>query len=642
MGINYAIKIKYIKFISACVTSLLISTSLYGQNDMTNVIIIICDDLNDSVEGMGGHVQAQTPNIDRLIDMGVQFTNAHANAPICGPSRASLWTGIYPSKTGYYGHNQQQNRWRNFPIMTDAITIMEHYNNNGYKLYGSGKVFHNGHEDNSVFNQPLDGGPSSFGPFPWDGSTMHSWGKPQAFGHSIMPPNIRDSKWGGFAPLSEIPTVDDYTGWMKDWEEPWGFQYESEMDRGLMPDEITSIWVSEKLTETHDNPFFIVAGMNRPHTPRYAPKEFFDMFPLETIILPPYLENDLNDTPSILWENNYQSSALTRFLADSAETDIGSEMWWKKWVQSYLACVAFVDHQVGVILDSLENSQYADNTIVIFTSDHGYHMGEKNFLSKTTIWEESTRIPLVVYAPGVSVAGEKVAHPVSLIDIYPTLIDLSALPENPNIGGNGYLLDGYSIRPFLENPINGTWNGPPVALNHLHGNVNPDDNIPSPIAENHHSVRSSRYRYTLTSDGEEEFYDHLNDPNEWNNLAINDLDDATLSLLEWHKSEMFDLLNISTLNINELTKSDEFNLYQRYLGTSNWTTQIEYTLTRETQVKIEVFNINGKKLLSLVNESKPAGKHDMSFDLSKFSSGLYFCKMTTPTFSKTKKMILSH
>ena len=642
MGINSAIKIKYIKFISACVTSLLISVSLYGQNDVTNVIIIISDDLNDSVEGMGGHAQAQTPNIDRLIDMGVQFTNAHANAPICGPSRASLWTGMYPSKTGYYGHNQQQNRWRNFPMMTDAITIMEHYSNNGYKLYGSGKVFHNGHEDNSVFNQPLDGGPSSFGPFPWDGSTMHSWGKPLAFGHSIMPPNIRDSKWGGFAPLSEIPTVGNYTGWMKDWEEPWDFQYESEMDRELMPDEITSIWVSEKLNETHDDPFFIVAGMNRPHTPRYAPKEFFDMFPLETIILPPYLANDLNDTPSILWENNNQSSALTRFLEDSAETDIGSEMWWKKWVQSYLACVAFVDHQVGVILDSLENSQYAENTIVIFTADHGYHMGEKNFLSKTTIWEESTRIPLVVYAPGVSVAGEKVAHPVSLIDIYPTLIDLSALPENPNIGGNGYLLDGYSFRPFLENPINGTWNGPPVALNHLHGIVNPANNIPSPIAENHHSVRSSRYRYTLTSDGEEEFYDHLNDPNEWNNLAITDLDDATISLLEWHKSEMFDLLNISTLNINELTKSNEFNFYQRYLGASNWTTQIEYTLSKKTQVKIEVFNINGKKLLSLVNESKPAGKHEMSFNLSKFSSGLYFCKMTTPTFSKTKKMILSY
>jgi nifR3 family TIM-barrel protein len=126
---------------------------------------------------MGGHVQAQTPNINRLISKGIQFTNAHANAPICGPSRASLWTGMYPSKTGYYGHNQQQNRWRNFPMMTTAVTVMEHYSNNGYKVYGSGKVFHNGHEDNSVFNQPLDGGPSSFGPFPWDGYTMQVLGR---------------------------------------------------------------------------------------------------------------------------------------------------------------------------------------------------------------------------------------------------------------------------------------------------------------------------------------------------------------------------------------------------------------------------------------------------------------------------------
>jgi iduronate 2-sulfatase len=642
MGIKSAIRKSYIKFIFVCITSLFVIASIYGQNDVPNVIIIISDDLNDSVEGMGGHVQAQTPNINRLIDKGVQFTNAHANAPICGPSRASLWTGMYPSKTGYYGHNQQQNRWRDFPMMTDAVTLMEHYSNNGYKLYGSGKVFHNGHEDNSVFNQPMDGGPSSFGPFPWDGFSMHGWGKPMASGHSVMPPNIRDSKWGGFAPLSEIPTVGDYTGWMKDWEAPWDFQYESEMDRELMPDEITSMWVSEKLNETHDNPFLIVAGMNRPHTPRYAPKEFFDLFPLETIILPPYLENDLNDTPSILWENSYQSSALTRFLENSADTDIGSEMWWKKWVQSYLACVAFVDHQVGVILDGLENSQYADNTIVIFTADHGYHMGEKNFLSKTTIWEESTRVPLVVYAPGVSVAGGKVAHPVSLIDLYPTLIDLSDLPDHPNISGNGHPLDGHSIRPFLENPTNGTWNGPPVALNHLHGNIAPENNTPSPIAENHHSVRSIRYRYTLTSDGEEEFYDHLNDPNEWNNLAITDLDGNERSLLEWHKSEMFDLLNISTLNTNEPTTSTGFNLYKSYLGPSNWTTQVEYTLPKETQVKIEIFNINGKKLLSLVNASKAAGKHDISFNLSKFSSGLYFCRMMTPTYSQTKKIILRH
>jgi arylsulfatase A-like enzyme len=429
---------------------------------------------------------------------------------------------------------------------------------------------------------------------------------------------------------------------MKDWEAPWNFQYESEMNRELMPDEITSRWVVEKLNETHESPFFIVAGMNRPHTPRYAPKEFFDLFPLETISLPPYLENDLNDTPSILWENSYQSSALKRFLKDSAETDIGSEMWWKKWVQSYLACVAFIDHQVGVILDSLENSQYADNTIVIFTADHGYHMGEKNFLSKTTIWEESTRVPFVVYAPGVSVAGKKVAHPISLIDLYPTLIDLSALPQNPNIAGNGHLLDGHSIRPFLENPTSGTWNGPPVALNHLHGKVSPAKDTPSPIEDNHHSVRSNRYRYTLTSDGKEEFYDHLNDPNEWTNLAMTDLDDDVRSLMEWHKLELFKLLNISTLNINNSTKSPKFNIYQSNSGASNRNTKIEYTLSKDTQVSIEVYDVNGKKLLQLVDEFKPAGMYNISFSSSNLPKGLYFCKITSSMISQTIKMILSH
>mgnify|MGYP001337653502 CR=1 FL=1 len=158
-----------------------------------------------------------------------------------------------------------------------------------------------------------------------------------------------------------------------------------------------------------------------------------------------------NKETLILWQNNYRSQALPNFLSDSEETEIGSEMWWKKWVQSYLASVAFVDHQVGIILDSLENSNYANNTIVIFTADHGYHMGEKDNLAKTTIWEESTRIPLVIHAPGVSEVGTKINHPVSLIDLYPTLIDLANLPLNPNKDGNGYELDGHSIKPFLEN-----------------------------------------------------------------------------------------------------------------------------------------------------------------------------------------------
>ena len=544
---------KKIKFYSSklCVLTLSLFVAIFysdnvaAQNERPNVIVIISDDLNDSIEGMGGHRQAKTPNINRLIEKGVQFVNAHANAAICAPSRASVWTGMYPSKTGFYGHSQQNNRWRNYPLMKDAVTLMEHFGNNDYKVYGSGKVFHNGHEDNSVFNQPMDGGPSSFGPYPWDGTSMHSWGKPIGLGHPSMPPNIRSSRWGSFGPLSDVPTIDGYTGWSKDWEQPWDFHYESETDRELMPDEITAKWVTEKLNETHEKPFFIVAGMNRPHVPRYAPVEFFDMFPVEEVELPPYLANDLEDTPTILWQNNYRSQALPNFLSDSEETEIGSEMWWKKWVQSYLASVAFVDHQVGIILDSLENSNYANNTIVIFTADHGYHMGEKDNLAKTTIWEESTRIPLVIHAPGVSEVGTKINHPVSLIDLYPTLIDLANLPLNPNKDGNGYELDGHSIKPFLENSNTENWEGPPVALNHLNGIINPPNDTPSPVNENHHSVRSVRYRYTLTSDGEEELYDHFNDPNEWHNLVKENIHDSTKAIIEWHKNEMYKLLEIN-------------------------------------------------------------------------------------------------
>ena len=613
---------------------------IIAQHDKPNIIIIISDDLNDSVEGMGGHAQAQTPNINRLIDKGVQFVNAHANAAICAPSRASLWTGMYPSKTGFYGHNQQQNRWRSFPILEDAVTLMEYFASHDYKVYGSGKVFHNGHEDNSVFNQPLDGGPSSFGPYPWDGNSMHNWGKPIGMGHSSMPPNIRNSKWGGFSPLSDVPTVDGYTGWAKDWESPWDFHYQSENDRDFMPDEITSQWVSEKLSESHDKPFFIVAGMNRPHAPRYVPKQFFDLFPIEGITLPPYLEGDLEDTPTILWENSSRSNALPKFLRDTELTEIGSDMWWKKWVQSYLASVAFVDHQVGVILDGLDNSAYANNTIVIFTADHGYHMGEKNHLAKTTIWEESTRVPFIFYAPGVSTAGGKVSHPISLIDLYPTLIDLASLPNNPNTNGNGHILDGYSIRPFLENPTSGTWDGPAVALNHLHGEITPQDNIPSPISENHHSVRSERYRYTLTSDGAEELYDHLNDPNEWNNLANTVMNNETKSILDWHNAELLKLLKKNTMSNSMQAQNTSFNFSQNYPNPFKKTTKIEYTIPEALEVKLEVLNVDGKKIAELINGPKPAGKHSVVFNGSELPNGLYFYKISTPVFIQTKKILL--
>lgn len=167
-----------------------------------NVILIICDDLNDSVEGMGGHPQAHTPNIERLMDQGVRFTNAHCNAPICGPSRASLWSGLLPSTSGYYGFDQQSNDWRDFDILADAVTLMEHFKANGYTVWGSGKVFHNGHEDDTVFSvDPAnDGaGPSDFGPFPWNGVVPQT-GNYTGEQHPDMP----TSNWGYYTSTTSL------------------------------------------------------------------------------------------------------------------------------------------------------------------------------------------------------------------------------------------------------------------------------------------------------------------------------------------------------------------------------------------------------------------------------------------------------
>ena len=527
-----------------------------AQSSPPNVIVIICDDLNDSVKGMGGHLDALTPQIDHLMRAGVRFTNAHCNAPICGPSRASLWSGLLPSTTGYYGYNQQDNDWRDFPKMADAITLMEHFKGNGYTVWGSGKIFHNGHDDNSVFsvNPTADGaGPSDFGPFPWDGVSVAS-GNNQGDQHPDMPTN----NWGYFSSTTSLandpgdtPGYENYQWSLKD----SAYSYTSEGGalgiegdvRDLMPDEVTAQWAENKLGQTHSDPFLMVVGMNRPHGPFYAPDEFFELFRDEngnnTVSLPPYLENDLDDLPEIVMGTPYGTISERGYMngIDKYKLDYGNgaNEWWLNFVQGYLACVAFADHQVGVIWDALQASDYADNTIVILTSDHGYHLGEKNHTAKTTAWEETTRVPLVVDTPEMraggrlaSVAGQTCNAPVSLVDIYPTLNALCGLPADPNGGAdkNNIALDGHDFSPLLEAPLAGQWDGPSVSLSHLHNaRVDWPDDTKSPWALNHHSVRSKDYHYILYSDGSEELYDHsidpisgdAVDPNEWTNQAAN-------------------------------------------------------------------------------------------------------------------------
>jgi arylsulfatase A-like enzyme len=513
-------------FIRSTLIILLVFTTGFGiETDETaterpNVLFIICDDLNDSVEGMGGHPQARTPNIDKLASEGVRFENAHCAAPLCGPSRASLWTGIYPHHSGIYGYNQSKYTWRDSPVLKNAVTVFEHFAAHGYKVFTTGKVTHNNHHLAKMIwelsGKDAFASNSTFGPFAYDGRDR------------VVHPSMK-LPWGinryeTFAPLSNIPeTLPDpergipgYKGW---WLYNKPFRYKGPDDRDLMPDERSAEWAREKLSIKHDEPFFLAVGFMRPHTPWIAPDEFFQQHPLDSIQLPPYLEGDTEDCGPLSpdrFEANHERMNRFRRLLEAYPDKEG----WKKAVQGYLACVSFVDHQIGKVLQALEESDYADNTIVILISDHGFHIGEKSHLHKNTIWEESTRVPLIIRLPGNEEnSNRKCLHPVSLIDLYPTLIDICRLPSEPNKGKSASKLDGQSLANFIMDPSTQAGDFRRVALTAVAGFSQVDIGELAPVDEQHYTVRSRDFRYVLWADGFEELYDHRNDPHEWYNLA---------------------------------------------------------------------------------------------------------------------------
>jgi arylsulfatase A-like enzyme len=401
-----------------------------------NVLFIAIDDLNDWTGCLGGHPDVKTPNIDRLASRGVLFSRAYCSAPACNPSRASLLTGILPSTSGCY-HNDQP--WR--PVMPDAVTLPRHFMDQGYHVAGRGKIYHGGQNDKTGWHEYTEkGGDPKPAKLPANGI-----------------PKTAHFDWG------PVDVTDD------------------DMD-----DTKVAKWASAFLQKEHDKPFFLAAGLFRPHLPWYVPRQYFDMYPLDKIALPNVNEDDLDDVPP-----------LGRKMAkpDGDHRKVIESNNWRRAVQGYLASITFTDTNVGRLLDALDKSRYADNTIVILWGDHGWHLGEKLHWRKFALWEEATHAPLMIAAPGVSKAGVASPRPVSFVDIYPTLCDLCGLPGPKQ-------LEGTSLKPLLENP-NKTWDRPALTT---HGREN-------------HSVRSERWRYIRYRDGSEELYDHENDELEWTNLA---------------------------------------------------------------------------------------------------------------------------
>jgi len=400
-----------------------------------NVLFIAADDLNHWVGHLGRNPQTKTPNIDRLAKMGVTFTRANCAAPVCNPSRAALMSGLRPSTTGIYDNGQD---WK--PVIPKEQTLTTQFLKAGYEVFGAGKIYHSSDHRPGEWTDYLE----------------------ERGGNLRRHPDAKDDGVGGikFYPLAnEDEDLPDYKS----------------VSYGI-----------QKLNEKHDKPFFLAVGLHKPHMPFAVPKKYFDMFPLETIQLPPHRDDDLDDVPAA-------GVRMARPQGDHAA--IVKSGRWKDAVQAYLATIAFCDAQVGRLIDALQESAYRDNTIVCFWGDHGWHLGEKLHWRKFALWEEAARTVFVWSVPGVTKPGGVCERPVDFMSIYPTLCDLAGLPTPAHV-------EGVSIRSLLEDP-KAKWDRAAVTTFH----------------KDNHSIRSETWRYIRYADGGEELYNHDSDPYEWTNLA---------------------------------------------------------------------------------------------------------------------------
>jgi len=414
---------------------------LQAATPKQNILFIAIDDMNDWIGCLNGHPGTITPNLDKLARQSVNFTSAHCAAPLCNPARAALMTGRRPSSTGVYTNGQP---YAGSKVLDGVVTLNQHFKNNGYLTLGCGKIYHN-----------------TLGAFA-DNKGWDDYGK-----------TVDTVKLSGKPPLAGAAAQGHFD---------WGPTTTGDED---MHDYKTAEWISGHLKKKQDKPMFLACGFSKPHLPWYVPQKYFDMHPLDKVELPIVKEDDLDDVPPI-------GVQFAKPNGDHARvTKAGA---WKKGVQAYLAAITFSDAMVGRVLDALAAGPHANNTMVVLWSDHGWHLGEKLHWRKFTLWERATRNILMVKAPGVTRPGV-CDRTVSMMDVYPTLMDLAGL-KAPGVQ------EGESLLPLLKNPK--AKRATPAVTTYLRGN---------------HAVRTDEWRLIRYKDATFELYDRKKDPNEWTNLA---------------------------------------------------------------------------------------------------------------------------
>ena len=544
------------------------------RTDPPNVFFLSIDDINDWIGVYGGHPQAYTPNLDALAQRSTMFTKAYCSVPLCHPSRIATMTGIRPHNSGVY---VAQVGWQE--QIPGAVHLADHFRQHGYETLAGGKVYH--HTDR-------------FGPpgetWLWDQQLV-----PPRLEHN---PNIDGS-------LNGIPAVRGF-----DWGTP-------QVPIEEYGDEKVVAWCLDRLNEPRTKPFFFAAGIFKPHLPWYAPQEFFDRFPVEDVILPTIIEDDLVDVPRI-GRNFVDRYTRTEHIAEHGI--------WDDAVAAYLATISYADDLVGRLLAGLAASPYADNTIVVVWSDHGFHLGEKLHWEKNALWEEATRIPLFIQVPpslgGSGIApgrGQASGRTVELVDLFPTLTDLCGLPTPEQC-------DGRSLAPLLANP-EAEWDRPAV----------------STWMYKNHSLRTERYRFIQYRDGTEELYDHEVDPLEWTNVAGDPAYAAVRDALVARLPQTNRPVDIDP----DLDPETGENLsLKSYPNPSAGPVNIEFVLREPTEVSVTIFSMLGREVRQLADgRSFAPGVRSIPWDGTddtgaRLPGGMYLCVVRTLETHETRRIVL--
>jgi len=458
---------------------LLVLTWLVGvarAADQPNVLFLICDDLNCDV-GLHQHPQVKTPNMDALAERGVRFQNAHCQFPLCGPSRISFMTGMYPDQT--LVHRNAVYLREHTP---NVLTIPQVFRSAGYFATRVGKIYH--------YNVPRHIGTSGH-------DDPYSW-------NQVFNPRGRDKDDEDLIFTLRKGTFGGTLSWLA-----------AEGTDAEQTDGIAASIAVEQLKKhaRQKTPFFMAVGLYRPHTPYVAPKKYFTMYPTTKIKVPTVPEGYFETIPK---------PAKTTLTRKKEQLNLTEDLA-RQAIQAYYASITFADAQLGIVLQALKDTGLEENTIVVFTSDHGYHMGEHGHYQKTTLFENATHVPLVIAGPGVTQRGKVALGPVEMVDIYPTLTTLAGLKTPAAVSGK-------SLTPMLTDV---------------------SQNVRASAITQYgqgYSIRTTRYRYTEWGPQGSlgaELYDHQSDPEEMHNLAKEQSQSATLS-------ELSDLLHVRIAEANEV------------------------------------------------------------------------------------------